>query len=182
MLEPVSILGLHFGVAALYAVARPGTAVSSEARHVQVQAVAMVDRVERSDALFGDRAKVVSDLRTLARTHAEAGWDAGHASPVDLAAIETAVSFVRALPLEIAMPDVGVDPDGSVSLDWMLSRHRMLSITIAGDSDRLAYAWIDGSDRGSAVERFDLGSVPRRLQRAIESIAGLPKHACVRVA
>ncbi len=167
MLEPVSALGLQFGVAALYALARPGSAVSAEAGQVRACAEVMVDRVESSDALFGGKTAVISKLWALAQSHAESGWDGGDALAVNRQAISLAAAFIRALPDDCDMPEVGVDPDGAVALDWMVSRHRMLSISFGGNSDRLAHAWIDGSDRGNAVTRFDRDTVPLRLMQAI---------------
>jgi hypothetical protein len=182
MLEPLSAFGLNLGVAAVYALARPRTAVSSDAEHVRNQAVAMVERVERSDALFGTKAAVVSALWSLKQSHAEVGWDGGHARPVEGDAIFKALAFVRSMPDGTAMPEVGVEPDGMVTLDWLPSRHRMLSVTFASDSERLAYAWIDGTDRGNAVERFDGVSVPKRLLQAIRSIMHPASYAAFWVA
>lgn len=182
MFEPVSAIGLQLGVAALYALARPGSAVSSEARAVQARAEAIVDRVERSDALFGSKTAVISELWGFAHSHAEVGWDGGQALPVDRQAIIRAAAFIRALPEECDMPEVGVDPDGSVTLDWIASRHRMLSIRVAGNSGRLAYAWIDGTDRGHAVAKFDRDTVPVRLMQAILAVTVAPDHAALRAA
>jgi len=142
----------------------------------------MVDRVERSDALFGSKTAVISELRALTLSHVEAGWDGGEATPVDVKAIGRAIAFIRALPEDAALPDVGVDPDGAVSLDWMVSRHRMLSISFAGDSDRLAYAWLDGTDRGNAVAKFNRDTVPFRLMQTIRGLAVAPAHAALRAA
>lgn len=164
---------------ALYALARPGSAVSAEAGQVRACAESLVDRVESSDALFGGKTAVISALWGLARSHAEAGWDGAEALPADRHAIALACAFVRALPAECDMPEVGVDPDGAVTLDWMASRQRMLSISFAGDSDRLAYAWIDGTDRGNAVAKFDRNIVPRLLLQAILSITMAPGRAAL---
>lgn len=182
MLEPVSVVGLQLGVAALYALARPGSAVSSEAGLVQARAEEMVGRVESSGALFGGKTAVISALWGLAQSHAEPGWDGGEALPVDRRAISLAVAFIRALPADCMMPEVAVDPDGAVALDWMVSRHRMLSISFAGDSDRLAYAWVDGTDRGNAVARFERDTVPGRLLQAIQAVTDLSDDVAVRAA
>ena len=164
MLEPVSIVG--FSVA-LYALARPGSAVSAEAGQVRACAVTLVDHVESSDALFGGKTAVISALWALARSHSEIGWDGGEALPVDKRAIGLASAFIRALPDDCDLPTASVEPDGAVTLDWLVSRHRMLSISFTGDSDRLAYAWIDGTDRGNAVAKFDRDTVPKLLMQTI---------------
>jgi hypothetical protein len=182
MLEPVSEIGLQLGVAALYALSRPSSAVSSEARTVQARAEAIVDRVERSDALFGNKTAVISELWGLAGSHAQTGWDGGKALPVDHRAIARAAAFIRALPGSCDMPEVGVDPDGSVTLDWIASRHRILSIGVTASSDRLAYAWIDGTDRGHAVAKFNRDMVPLGLMQAILAVTAAPDDAPLRVA
>lgn len=169
-------------MAALYALARPGSAVSSEARQVQARAEEMVDRVESSDALFGGKTAVISELWGLIRSHAYVGWDGGEALPVERHAISLATDFIRALPDDCEMPEVGVDPDGAVTLDWMMSRHRLLSVSFAGNSDRLAYAWIDGTDRGNAVAKFDRDTVPMQLMQAILTVTVAPGHAAIRAA
>jgi hypothetical protein len=155
---------------ALYALARPASAVSTEAVHVRTHASYMVGRVESSAALFGNRMGVITALWNLVALHAEVGWDGGAAAPVDRNAVALAVDFIRALPDDSEMPEVGVEPDGAVSLDWLPSRHRMLSISFTGRSDRLAYAWLDGTDRGSAVARFDRQVVPLRLMQTIAAV------------
>ena len=142
----------------------------------------MVGRLENSDALFGRRAVVIAELWGLLESHAEGAWDGHQALPVDRQAIALAEEFVRSLPHGCVMPEVAVDPDGCVSLDWISSRQRMLSISFTGKSDRLAYAWVDGTDRGHAVERFDGGRVPRRLMNAILAMANSLDRASLRAA
>lgn len=147
-----------------------------------MRAEQMVGRVESSDALFGDKTAVISDLWSLAASHTDVGWDGVAALPVARQAISLAVAFIRALPNYCDLPEVGVDPDGAVTLDWLPSRHRMLSISFSGSSDRLAFAWIDGTDRGNAVARFDKDLVPSMLMRAIRAIAVTSEHAALRAA
>jgi len=177
MLATVSALT---GGRALYAMAGPASAVSAEAQHLRACAARLVSRVESSAALFGERMDTVAALRALLQTHAQAGWDGGEAAPASRAAMELAVDFVRALPDGCAMPEVGVDPDGAVSLDWLSTRHRMLSISFSGTSNRLAYAWLDGTDRGNGVERFDRQTIPRRLADAIVNVCETVDGAGVR--
>lgn len=177
MLEPVSTL--TFG-APLYALTRPASAVSSEARHVRTYAERMVGRVESSAALFGKRGEVLGALEALVDSHAQDGWDGAAAAPVNRAAIELAMNFVRALPDGYEMPEIGVDPDGAVSLDWLPSRHRMLSISFTGGNNRLAYAWLNGTDRGSGVARFDRQAIPRQVLTALDVVGAITNGAGVR--
>lgn len=151
----------------LYALSRPASAISSEAWHVRSHAERIIGQVESSAALFGSRMSTINALKNLTKTHAETGWDGFEAAPVKQGAIALAVDFIRVLPEDCPMPEIDVDPDGSVSLDWVASRYQMLSISFSGESNRLAYAWLDGTDRGNAVARFDGQAIPPRLMEAI---------------
>jgi hypothetical protein len=87
---------------------------------------------------------------------------------------------VRALPDYLPVPGFSPEPDGSISLDWIQSRTHLLSLSI-GHTDRLAYAWLDGTDKGHGVVRFDGRNVPSRVVEAIEGIVG-QRHAGLRAA
>lgn len=166
----------------IYSLARPASAVSSEAQHVRDHAERLVASVESSTVLFGRKMDVMAVLESLATSHAQPGWDGEEAAPVNHAAIGLAADFVRALPDDVEMPEVGVEPDGAVSLDWLPSRHRMLSISFTGSNNRLAYAWLDGSDRGNGVVRFDRQAIPRQLMKAVEATTEAAAHVDVRAA
>lgn len=170
MFEAVSALRVHLGFASLYSLARPGSAVSAEAQAVQRAATSVVDFVERSQALFGDKATAISQVWALANECCEPGWDGDDALPLDHMAVFKAVAFIRALPDGVPLPEFAPEPDGSISLDWISSRNRRFSLSV-GTGDRLPYAWLDGSDKGHAVARFDGESVPPRIMEGIEAIA-----------
>ena len=98
---------------------------------------------------------------------------------VSTAAVQRALRLVQSLPNHVPIPDVAVDPDGEIALDWMPSRTRAFSISV-GDSDRLAYALMDGSDRAHGVFRFT-GSIPRPLLLQIADLT-TDANAAVRAA
>ena len=81
--------------------------------------------------------------------------------PVTVAAVRIACRFVRVLPHSLPLPQIAIDPDGAISLDWNPSRTRAFSISV-DDSGRLAFAWMNGSDRGHGVVRFQ-DSIPAPL-------------------
>lgn len=157
------------GYAALSAFARPGSAVSTEAQVVQKAASAVVDSAERSHALFGAKAAAIAQIWALTNECAEAGWDGEDAMPLDQFAVISAADIIRALPQDIALPEFAPEPDGSISLDWIQSRNRLFSVSV-GTTSRLAYAWLDGADKGHAVARFDGQKVPPRILQGIRDI------------
>jgi hypothetical protein len=180
MPEVISTVGILVGYAALQAVARGGTAISPEADTVRNAATALVRSAEVSRALFGMKAEAISGLRRLAMEHRQPGWDGEDAAAVSSVALLTAESFIRALPDGIPMPEFAAEPDGSISLDWIQSRQRLFTLTV-GHTSRLAYAWIDGTDRGHAVALFDGASAPPRILEGIKSVLR-PGYASLRAA
>jgi len=170
MFESVSALAPQSGFGALYSRARARSAISSEAQSVQKAADSMVDSMERSQALFGEKASAISQIWMLANECAEAGWDGDDALPLNRLAVFKAIAFIRVLPEGVPLPEFAPEPDGSISLDWIQSRNRLFSLSV-GTGNRLAYAWLDGTDKGHAVARFDeVTGVPLRVLEGINAI------------
>lgn len=99
----------------------------------------------------------------------EANWDGYGAEPLDRNALELALKIVGSLPDDVPMPSFSIEPDGCVSLDWMPTRSRTFTLS-AGKTDRLPYAWIDGTDCGRAVARFVNGKLPPRILDEVRRI------------
>jgi hypothetical protein len=173
MPEPFSTLGIYLvGYAALHAYARGSSAISPEAQAVRKAASAVVKSAERSQVLFGQKSVAISKIVALANECAEAGRDGDEAAPMDWVAVQTAVEFIRAMPDDLPLPEFAPEPDGSLSLDWIQSRNRLFSLSV-GSTNRLAYAWLDGSDKGHGVAGFDGERIPLRI---IEGIIGIMNH------
>jgi len=181
MLSPISAtVGMCcIGYAALNAYAQPGSAVSAEAKSVTRAASVLMRSAEDSQSIFIDRIIAISQLAALANECNEQGWDGYDASPLDALAILNAENFLRALPKGTPLPEFAPEPDGSISLDWIQSRHRLFTLSI-GPGNRLAFAWVDGSDKGHGVARFDGRTVPRRVLAGIEAIVS-DSNAPVRI-
>jgi len=165
------------GYAALNGYARGGSAISFEAKAAQKEASTLVQSAERSQALFGAKAAVISQLRALANECADGNWDGNGAHPVNPVAVFMAESFVRAIPSTLPLPELAPEPDGSVSLDWIQSRNRLFSLSV-GPNNRLAYAWLDGTDKGHGVASFDRERIPQRVLEGINAIVN-SQHAAV---
>jgi hypothetical protein len=140
----------------------------------------IVEMGERSVALFGARAAALSDLTALAAECGQADWDGQGAALLDPGAVWLAKRFVRMLPEGLPLPEFAPEPDGAISLDWIHSRHRLLSVSI-GPSDRLAYAWLNGTDQEHGVARFDGQRIPWKILQNIGDVMGL-EHAGLRAA
>ncbi len=155
--------------AAMQPFARGSSAISMEAQAVRKAACDVVHHAERSQSLFGSKATAISDVWKLADECSEEGWDGDEALAIDDLAVAGAVALIRALPEGTPMPEFAPEPDGAISLDWVESKNRLFSLS-AGSTDRIAYAWLDGADKGHGVARFDGWEVPKRILDGIQSI------------
>ncbi len=172
MSEAISSLGPFVGYTTMHTLAHAGSAVSSESEVLRQRMADIRRSTERSQSLFGGKAATISQIWALANECAESGWDGGEAEAVDRLAAFAAADVIRALPEGLALPEVAPEPDGSISLDWIQSRNRLFSVSV-GTSGRLAFAWLDGSDRGHGVARFDGEQVPHRI---LDGIAEIVQH------
>lgn len=75
---------------------------------------------------------------------------------------ERANAITAALPPGVPQPEFGEDPDAELSLDWIRSRHRLVSVSV-GAYGQLSMAWLDGTNSGHAVVDFDGVTVPPLL-------------------
>ena len=114
------------GCAAFHPLAGNATGVSREARSVYEAQREVVICAESSAALFGDKASLISKLWKIADECGMEDWDGDGAMALDDAAIGNAVSFIRALPAGLPLPELAPEPDGAVSLDWMVSKTRFM--------------------------------------------------------
>jgi hypothetical protein len=171
----VPVIGLSSYVA-LHAFAGDSSAISSEARTAHDAVEKVIDFAERSEVLFGTKAAALSQLTALVVEHSQAGWDGEDAKPIDPNAARLTRLFVRVIPEDIPLPEFSAEPDGAISLDWMAGRDRAFSISV-GPRDRLAFAWLDGADRGHGAVFFDGKQIPPRilieLRQMAETYAGL---------
>ncbi|MBI2895165.1 MAG: hypothetical protein HYY06_16545 [Deltaproteobacteria bacterium] len=92
-------------------------------------------------------------LREACDEAPEKGWDGYAGAPVQLGALEEAESFLRALPTDFPLPDVGIDPGGEVLLEWQVERRWVFSMTIDADGV-VSYAGLYGKNRVHGREHF----------------------------
>lgn len=147
----------------------PDSAISNEAAASRSALSSIARDSRRSVTLSGRKGEAVSELFNLAAECSIDDWDCSGAKAISLRAVWTTQKFIYALPTGFPMPEFAAEPDGAISLDWIESKNRFFSLSI-GSSNRLAYAWIDGSDKGHAVARFDGIEIPHRVLSGIREI------------
>ncbi|MGC8553546.1 MAG: hypothetical protein ACP5O7_11875 [Phycisphaerae bacterium] len=159
------------GCATLSHTLAPSTTVSAEAKAVRSAEALIFSELGCSQALSGPKALAESEVRSLASQCAHDGWDGNGASALDPSAVDRAVELIWALPRWVPMPEAAAEPDGAVSLDWVHSRFRLLSLSVGG-SGRIAYAWLDGTDTGYGVRAFDGCTVHNDIISLIRMVVG----------
>lgn len=123
----------------------------------------------RSTAIGSDRLKLESELISLYQECRTSNWDGEGSLPVSLQTCDVALRFIRSLPTDVQMPSVSCAPDGSIEFDWMRTRGRILSVSVH-NSDRLAFAWLNGNERGHGVVRFNGREIPQHLLSTIRDV------------
>lgn len=150
-----------------YSTAQSG--VSDEASFLNDNFARVHAHQESAESLFGVKSQLISDLREIAAECAEEDWDSYGAAAVSEAVVLRAEELIRALPESIPTPEISAEADGQISFDWLPSRTRTFTLSVNA-GDRLAYAWIDGANRGNAAEVFERGSLPSRLLNELQHI------------
>lgn len=170
MPEPILTSGLLIaGTSMVIGAARPRTAVSREAEQVVSHASKLTQHVKESWIYFGPKSQWISDFREAMQDCLEENWDGYGAEPVSASVVQKVIDLIASLPEGIALPEACCEPDGEIALDWAPMPQRTISVSV-GESDRLAYAWMDGSDRGHAVAKLSGGNLSGRVLDEIRRI------------
>ena len=125
--------------------------------------------VENSRALFGLKEDALKRLYELAAECAEADWDGYGAEAVSQSAVEHSAYFIRRLPEGLPLPEISVEPDGEIALDWSPTPTQTFSVSI-GTANRMACAWVNGTEHGHAVAYSNNGDIPSRILQEIQRI------------
>lgn len=90
------------------------------------------------------------------------------ADPVQDDAVTHARSFLQILPPTLPRPEVRVDLEGEICLEWDQGRRRVFSVSIGRDG-RLAFAGLYGSAWLHGEEQF-MGSIPSVILEALHRV------------
>ena len=116
---------------------------------------------------FGKEA-VYDELNSILKECKEANWDGNNALPVEEATSEKTRYFIKALPLHIPLPSVGVEPDGQLTLEWHRDLRWTLSISISPEGT-IHYAALFNDDSIWGSENFS-GTISTNLLNLIQKV------------
>ncbi|MGH9487691.1 MAG: hypothetical protein ACRD04_08905 [Terriglobales bacterium] len=111
---------------------------------------------------------IFADLEALWSEAAVDNWAGRDGKALLPGAYWKALDVLEAVLPIAPSPELTVDNDGEVEMDWLAGPDKLLSLSIAADG-RLTYTFRDGARAGSVTERFDRG-VPPRLAAEIAAV------------
>lgn len=142
--------------------ASPG--VSLEARKLNGYFEVIRERL-RDTARFGNK---LIGLENAYVEASEPDWDGYGAVAADRDSYFRARELLGLLPDSMPVPEFSVDPDGEISIEWVLSKSRLVTISVGSDGT-LTYIGFLGSARMKGAERFDQ-EIPRAVMAVLERI------------
>ncbi|MCY3788784.1 MAG: hypothetical protein OXH63_08335 [Gemmatimonadetes bacterium] len=125
--------------------------------------------VESSRALLGSKEDALNRLYELAAECTEADWDSYGAEAVSQSAVERSANFIRRLPGGLPLPEIAVEPDGQIALDWSPTSTQTFSVSI-GTADRMTCAWVNGTEHGHVVVYSNNGEISLRILQELQRI------------
>lgn len=111
--------------------------------------------------MFEELSQVFEDCR-------EPNWDGYGAQPVSDETYHLAVEFLKALRFGTAVPSIGAEPDGHLTVEWYRSPQRTLSVSISPHGE-LHFAALLGLAKAYGTEPF-IGEVPKFICDLIDQV------------
>lgn len=90
--------------------------------------------------------------------------------PLDVSgpAFDVALGLLNSLPPLIPLPDVEIEPDGQLALDWHVSPRRVLSLSV-GPQGTIGFAALLGSEPVHGRTAF-AGTLPRTVRHLLDRL------------
>ena|SRR5688572_10515891 len=113
--------------------------------------------------------EVLAELETVRTEASFVGWNGYGGRPMLPAAYQQARQFLQALPTTSPMPEIGVDSEGEVTLDWVFGHKSALTVSVGG-AGRCTFAWIRGLRTQRGTEWLDNDGIPSPIVSALSQL------------
>ena len=111
------------------------------------------DDPDTSYSLGISKEQLLNGLETAIKDAYNDNWDGYDASPADISSLDYAISFIYRLSSQIPSPEISIDNDGEVAIEWDYGPRRIISIRIGRDGT-LHYAGLVGYSSFHGVEQY----------------------------
>jgi hypothetical protein len=119
--------------------------------------------------------QALADLEKVRTETSAAGWDGYGAIAMNEDAYCQARTFIQALPTTVPAPEISLDPDGEVAVDWTFGKSLRFSVSV-GKRGRLTFASLLGNRAIDGTEWLDTG-IPATILNELTAIATEAKDA-----
>ena len=80
-------------------------------------------------------------------------WDGYDAKAISIDSYREAIRFARSLPTMTPLPEIAVDPDGEVALEWYEGPRKVFTVSVGGRNE-ITYAGLFGFNKVNGTECF----------------------------
>ena len=116
-----------------------------------------------------DLERAFSELALAIEIGERDNWNHYGAAKIDRRVCELAYQFLNALPSSIPVPEVGLDPDGEISFEWIVARDMQFSVSLSPEG-LLSYAGVFGDHATThGTEKLD-ETVPQTIIASIRRL------------
>jgi len=152
----------------LFSFVRLDSTVSEDASELREASQKAEDDYSNSASIGLYRRQLLEALVNAFEEAGEENWDGYGASAADPRAYEYAVRLLSQFPTTIPRPDIAIDVDGHVALEWDFEPRRIVSVRVGGDgtiyyAGLLGYSTFHGSEVPS-------DSIPDAVAQAIDRV------------
>lgn len=155
------------GIAGIFS--RPSSNASSKpAERLREQQQEIREHLLRSYSIGRRVDEVFEDLQAVRRESSQEGWDGYNANPLDRDAYGFALLFLEALPTTAPIPEMSVDSDGEIALDWIFGPRKALTVSI-GPRGRCTFAWIYGQSTYRGTD-WIADEIPANIAHALAQL------------
>ncbi|MFZ0034295.1 MAG: hypothetical protein WAK60_04825 [Sedimentisphaerales bacterium] len=129
-----------------------------------------LDMLQESNALGFTAKGTFQQLDEVFEECSSEGWDGERAKPISVEVLHCAKRFLNSFQLGIEAPEVGAEPDGSITLEWYRSPNKVVSISINPDG-WVYWAALIGASRRHGAD-YSLMGISDDLLRTILQVTG----------
>ena len=90
----------------------------------------------------------ISKLNELKNSCSKQNWDGYDALPISNSSYLNTLRIINFLPNDLPTPELSVDSDGEVSLEWYVDKEKVFSVSIGTDSFNYAGLFDTGKVHG----------------------------------
>ncbi len=141
---------------------------SGAAEYVVKQIAEGWAQLRKSNSFGAGIEAATEELRGVAEECSSIGWDGYEAAAIEQETIRQAMRFLNALPLGMAAPTVGAEPDGHITFEWYQSPRRILSVSVSPEGD-LHYAALLGFRKSYGTEPY-FGEIPSDILNLVRRV------------